>query len=251
MSDILSLRRSCVSGVVRKCLGVVFVLAAAALAGFPPVAARAESGPSALAWVVHPAAAFDISATEVSVAQYRACVEAGSCAADSVDAACNYGLADRSDHPVNCVTHIGAAAYCGWAGGRLCTQDEWLAACRGTDGRAFPYGEAFDLATCNANSTDERPEGREPGTWAVGSRQACQGGLPGLYDMAGNVSEWIADCKGTYCKFRGGGHMSNPPVSYFTGCTGVCSGNQETLQSGVVGFRCCRDGGGAGMSTAP
>jgi formylglycine-generating enzyme required for sulfatase activity len=219
------------------------LLAVLTPAGHDAGSAAEVAAPS---WIAHPQAAFDLSATEVTVAQYRACIGAGACVADAVDSGCNYGNDDKQTHPVNCVTHVGATQFCAWAGGRLCSQSEWLAACRGIDNRAFPYGEIFDLGTCNANSTEERPEGRPTGTWPVGSHPSCQGGLAGLYDMAGNVAEWIADCKGTYCKFRGGSHMSNPPVSYFTACTGVCSGNQETLKSGAVGFRCCRDGGGNG-----
>ena len=85
-------------------------------------------------------------------------------------------------------------------------------------------------------------DGHPPSTVQVASHVSCEGGFSGLYDMAGNVYEWLADCKGTYCKFRGGGYFTNEPVERFTGCGGACAGNQKPLQSGTVGIRCCRDG---------
>ncbi len=193
------------------------------------------------AWIAHPEEPFSIMATEVTVDHFRACIEAGACDPSSIGSGCNYERPERSDHPVNCVSHDGAAGYCSFVDARLCAEHEWLSACRGEDDRAFPYGADFDLAACNSQSTSENPQARPRETMAVAALPSCEGGLPGLFDMAGNVAEWVADCKGDYCKFRGAGYLSNAPVAYFTGCSGVCSGNQKSLQSGIVGFRCCRD----------
>jgi len=182
-----------------------------------------------------------ITATEVTVAQFRACVEAGGCDASTANASCNLGDDARLQHPVNCIAYYGAEQYCTWAGGRICTEEEWLAACRGAEGLAFPYGNAYDPEACNAKSSTGAVAGASNSTGPVGSFERCQGGLPGLFDMAGNVAEWVDACKGTYCKFRGAGHTSNDPVDRFAGCSGVCSGNDKSLQSSVVGARCCRD----------
>ncbi len=192
-------------------------------------------------WIAHPGAPFAVMATEVSAAQFASCVQAGACDQSTVNAKCNYGRPDKSDHPVNCVSFDGAEQYCVFAAGRLCSEQEWLAACRGSDGRAFPYGNVFDPSVCNSQSATETVEGRAVETLPVAALPGCEGGLPGLFDMAGNVAEWIADCKGSYCKFRGGGYLSNAPVERFTGCSSICSGNQKTLQSATVGFRCCQD----------
>ena len=191
-------------------------------------------------WIDEYGLQVSITATEVTVAQYRSCVAAGLCEEQTVAERCNYGKVGFDDHPVNCVSHFGAEQYCAAVGGRLCSETEWLEACRGTDNRRFPYGDAFNLETCNSRSTTATIEGRD-GTVPAGSLERCEGGVRGLMDMAGNVAEWLADCKGDYCKFRGGGHLSNDPIEYFAGCRGVCSGNQKTLQSGTVGIRCCRD----------
>jgi len=218
----------------RPCFASVAILIL--LSGFRTAAGQEVSEP---AWIPHPVRPFEIAATEISVAQFRSCVTIGTCDAASVSGECNFGIEGRDDHPVNCVTHTGAEQYCRAIGARLCTQEEWLGACRGLDERPFPYGEAFDLSICNSRSQKDAVAGNA-GTVPVGSLSECEGGLPGLMDMAGNVNEWLADCKGTYCKFRGGGHISNEPIGYFAACNGVCSGNQKTLQSVTVGIRCCR-----------
>ena len=60
--------------------------------------------------------------------------------------------------------------------------------------------------------------------------------------MAGNVSEWVDDCKDTYCHFYGGAYLTNEPLDTFASCKQVCAGNQKTFRSSTLGFRCCYDG---------
>lgn len=212
-------------------------LAVVALA--PALPAQAGQA-SASRWIAHPEQPFDILATEATVADFQDCVSAGRCAKDSADPKCNAGDAAKAAHPVNCIDHDGAASLCSHLGGRLCTGSEWLAACRGSDRRAFPYGPEFQPSRCQVGSYDHAaPGGRT--TVAVGSLPDCQGGLSGLFDLSGNVGEWLADCKGDYCKFRGAAYVGNEPVEHFAGCGEVCSGNDKGLKSGAVGVRCCRD----------
>lgn len=145
-------------------------------------------------------AAFEIDQREVTVRDYQACA---SCTAPSThDRRCNWGVAGREDHPVNCVTWLQARQYCAAGGKRLCTEAEWEHAARGTDGRTFPWGN--EAATCARAVFDEagleplsnfEPEGDGCGTGTtmpVGSKPA--GASPsGALDMAGNVDEWLAD----------------------------------------------------------
>ncbi len=194
-----------------------------------------------VSWVRHPARPFSVSATEITVAGFRACVQAGACDAAMVDPKCNYGKPERDRHPVNCVTFFGAEQVCAFVGGRVCKEEEWLGACRGSEGRAFPYGNAFDLEACNVKSSNSKVKGQRSGTAPVGGTPRCEGGLKGLFDMAGNVAEWVDSCKESYCKFRGAGFRSNDPVERFAACKGVCSGNDKSLKSTVVGVRCCKD----------
>jgi formylglycine-generating enzyme required for sulfatase activity len=193
------------------------------------------------AWIRHPQGAFAIAAGEATVERFKACVDAGKCDAATVNGECNYGREGRDTYPVNCVSFQGAEQFCAWMGGRLCTEDEWVAACRGTDERPFPYGASFDGEACNVHPSSAAVAGGQFDTHPAGAKPTCQGGLPGVFDLAGNVSEWLNECKGTYCKFRGAAYLSNDPIEHFSGCGGVCSGNQKTLMSNTVGVRCCRD----------
>lgn len=223
-----TLRLSSVRAVVLPVLVIAgCLLAGGAVAGSPR-------------WIAHPDQPFDILATEATVDQFNDCVAAGKCAKTDADEVCNAGKPGLGAFPINCIHHDGAAALCAHLGGRLCSSKEWLAACRGTDNRAFPYGPDYQPSRCHVGTYEQPgPGGRN--TIAAGSIPDCVGGLPGLFDMSGNVSEWISDCKGDYCKFRGAAYMGNDPVEHFAGCGDVCSGNDKGLKSGTVGVRCCRD----------
>lgn len=210
-------------------------------------AARDQPSPSSPSWVAHPNQPFEIMTTEVTVAEFLACVKTGKCSQDDADPQCNVSDPLKTDHPVNCITHGGAEKVCGYLGGRLCSSVEWLAACRGGDGRAFPYGAEFSREACNVGSY-ENPSPSGKTTVAVASMPDCEGGLPGVFDIGGNLSEWMSDCKEDYCKFRGAAYMTNEPVDFFAGCSDRCSGNKPDLKSGSVGARCCRDASAAASS---
>jgi sulfatase modifying factor 1 len=181
-----------------------------------------------------------ITATEVTAAQFQSCVDAGSCEATHFDD-CNLGDASRSDHPVNCVDYYAAEQYCAFAGGRICSESEWLAACAGGEGRAYPYGSTYEIDTCNMQSLGNPIADREKATAAVGSNATCVGGLEGLYDMAGNVWEWVDECKDDYCKFRGGAFLTDDPIDLYAACGSACSGNDKSFKNAAIGIRCCRD----------
>ena len=95
----------------------------------------------------------------------------------------NYA-ASRTNHPVTFVTWSAAVAYSKWAGKRLPTEAEWEKAARGgLIGKKYPWGNTIDTGKANYRSGVRD-------TRAVGS-YAANG--YGLYDMAGNVSEWCLD----------------------------------------------------------
>ena len=127
--------------------------------------------------------AFWMKQTEVTNAEYGRCVAAKACPAPDNSI---WDDSDKAEHPVTHVSWDNAVAYAEWAGGRLPTEAEWERACRGDDGRAYPWGNAAP-GSSTANFGDS-----SRGTTAVGSYPA--GASPyGLLDMAGNVWEWTAD----------------------------------------------------------
>ena len=130
---------------------------------------------------------FEMSKTEVTVSQYAACVDFGSCAAPNTEISCNWGVAGLEDHPVNCVDWQQAVDFCTWAGGRLPSEAEWEYAARG-GGQDIIYPWGNDSPNCSlANYT-----GCEGGTWSSCSAPAGNTSQ-GLCDMGGNVWEWMKD----------------------------------------------------------
>jgi formylglycine-generating enzyme required for sulfatase activity len=138
--------------------------------------------------------AYLIDRHEVTVAEYRKCVDAGKCPVPGSiedNKRCNWGQEDRDSHPINCVSWAQARTYCEFAGKRLPTEAEWEKAARGSDGRRYPWGG--DRPDCELAVTSRLDKGcGKEGTWPVCSLP--KGNSPfGLCDMVGNVWEWVAD----------------------------------------------------------
>ena len=91
--------------------------------------------------------------------------------------------------PVVNVDWFDAQTYCQWAGKRLPTEAEWEKGGKGTDDRRFPWGDVEPTHKhLNFNQTWRGESTLVP----VGIYEAGKSPY-GLYDMAGNVWEWVAD----------------------------------------------------------
>lgn len=134
--------------------------------------------------------------------------------------------AERAQLPVVDVDWCDALAYCTWAGKRLCGSSStladagpgdagtWYLACSNGGTRKYPYGDTFDAEACRSAGASGGNDTLGP----VGSLPTCVGGVPGLFDMAGNAAEWEDTCedvppgatplqlRGSRCRVRGGSY---------------------------------------------
>jgi formylglycine-generating enzyme required for sulfatase activity len=132
--------------------------------------------------------AFSMDRYQVSVGQYAKFLEATSQASPP-----DWSIMNKSRHqtrPVVNVDWADADAYCAWAGKRLPTEAEWEKAARGTDGRIYPWGNELPTGF-RANSMKEKWSNH----WVLMPVGMFEEGMSpyGIYDMAGNVWEWVSD----------------------------------------------------------
>lgn len=145
--------------------------------------------------------AFAIDALEVTVGAYETCIAAKVCTpaivhfgagSDPLQKGCNSGAA-KAKHPINCVDQLQATAYCAHVGKRLPTEAEWELAARGTDARAYPWGDATPKSCTQGilrglqGACEKKLETFEVGLTPDGKSPF------GAWDMSGNVWEWVAD----------------------------------------------------------
>lgn len=127
--------------------------------------------------------------------------------------------------PVVNVSWVVAKMDCIEAGKRLCTNDEWTAACKGSKKTSFPYGNAYEKQRC-ADKSD--------GVVKSGSFSNCVSEA-GAFDMTGNVWEWVNGKNGDYPILRGGSYRFGDEAD----CDLASQGSVGT-RSGEAGFRCCK-----------
>lgn len=214
-----------------------------------------------------------IDAREVTVADYRRCVNAGKCLAQPTaewrgisdkdrevrSQSCNWTKNDRDAHPINCVDWRQSSAYCAWANKRLPSEEEWEYAARGSDGRVYPWGnEPPDAKLLNACAAEcvawaktlgltwksiHSGDDGYPTTAPVGSFAGGRSPF-GVHDMAGNVAEWtVSGYSKDYSRarndvtrvLRGGSARSEAPKLVNTTNRHK---NVATDRLGGIGFRC-------------
>ena len=132
--------------------------------------------------------AFSIDVYEVTVGQYEEFLRSG-----EARVPLDWKTMNQSRYhklPVANIDWADAAAYCKWAGKRLPTEAEWEKAARGTDGRLYPWGN--DPPTPLHANYGKTGAHNYDALVPVGTLEAGKSPY-GVYDMAGNVWEWVSD----------------------------------------------------------
>jgi formylglycine-generating enzyme required for sulfatase activity/TolB-like protein len=156
---------------------------------------------------------FEMSETEVTVAQYRTCVDAGACTPPKGGRKYNWEKSGYGNRPINGVEWDQAVAFATWAGGRLPTEAEWEYAARAGTTTRYACGESDSCV--ESMGWYSKNSGHQ--TQSVGSKRANSWGLR---DMHGNVYEWVSDKFGNY---------SSDSV---TDPTGPTSGSRQVIRGG-------------------
>jgi len=155
-----------------------------------------------------------------------------------------------------------ARVACEQSGKRLCKADEWRNACMGPKKTVFPYGNKREVGRCNDNGRsamhffnpqlDDKPEhlwmwghagnmidprlNQLEGTLTrTGERSDCTNDY-GVFDMVGNLHEWVDDPDGT---FQGGYYLDTHLNG--DGCYYRTTAHPMSHYDYSTGFRCCAD----------
>jgi len=129
---------------------------------------------------------FWLDRTEVTNAQYRRCVDADVCSPPHRTG--GFEDPNHADHPVLWVDWFQAKTYARWAQKRLPTEAEWEWAARGGTETRFPWGDLWHDG--GGNAVGATGNDRWGATAPVASFPAATWGV---YDLLGNVSEWVED----------------------------------------------------------
>ncbi len=149
-----------------------------------------------------------------------------------------------------------ASLACAAAGKRLCTEQEWKLACRGEADQDFPYGTRYEALACNVFRSshpavvlhgDASVGHLDPRLNLVrdrdgallrrtGASERCRSvwGNDAIYDMVGNLDEWVDDASGA---FQGGFYARATKL----GCAARITSHPRGYRDYSLGVRCCRE----------
>jgi hypothetical protein len=135
------------------------------------------------------------------------------------------------EKPRNMVSQNAAAMLCENAGKKLCSVEEWQAACQGNQNSRYPYGNSYNQTKC---ATDLKAA-KEPNR--SGFAEHCRS-YYGIYDMSGNLWEWTstpAEREGLFLVAGGAWNTQNA-----SSCAETKFSFYPQNEYPFVGFRCCK-----------
>lgn len=155
----------------------------------------------------------------------------------------------KGEKPKVFTTWLEANATCKAEGKRLCKQDEWSQACRGTSNKPYPYGYKRDATKCNidlewtkpneaalANPNTRQKELERLDKFVPSGSMECVSDY-GVHDLTGNADEWVVGPSSHPSNLMGG-----HPFKVRNRCNNaVTDGHGETFAYYVTSFRCCKD----------
>lgn len=160
------------------------------------------------------------------------------------------------ERPVVCVDFCDAEAYCEWVGKTLCGPvrpetepslvvddaelGRFFQACSEFGTRNYAYGEDFDPLACNTKDAEGGNILQD-----VGAYSTCEGPFPGLFDLSGNVAEWILACSTEDPLAEDRACLIGNAAFWIDDADQLaCSAFFRATRTGTsnsIGFRCCRD----------
>jgi len=190
--------------------------------------------------------AYWIQQTKVTNRMYDQCVKAGACSSPTQELGGPvFTNPTFASNPVVGVTWDQAQTYCAWVQGSLPTEAQWEKAARGANGNPYPWGNSkptcdlLNFANCYGRTTNVN-------TYALGKSPF------GLYDMAGNVFEWVFDWyDANYYAASPSDNPTGPQAGTYRGVRGssfetgdiqaevaIRRFNEPTDKGRDIGFRC-------------
>jgi formylglycine-generating enzyme required for sulfatase activity len=189
-----------------------------------------------------------IDSTEVGWSAYSEFLKAKNGDMSGQPAGCEFNESYRDDDcvqslpptgsPVYCVDWCDAYMWCKWAGKELCGGSAWYNACSNGGTTVYPYGDTYDPAACVSEEHPTIDSFPQP----LGETLTCQGIEPpfdAIFDMSGNVWEWVDQCGGGNCLVRGGGWAT---YMMTFDKESSCKESESTYRGSrnrSLGFRCC------------
>lgn len=168
-------------------------------------------------------APFFLDVTEITHAEYGACVAKGACRAPDAKVISRFGgVFVGPNKPVTGITWGDTRAYCMSLGKRLPREAELERAVRGDDGRRFPWG--------NEAPTHERTVFQTSKTEDVGTHPTGRGPY-GHDDLAGNVWEWMEDLYDPFAYSRPGAPKGEPGT-----CDEILAAQNKLRSEGKQGY---------------